>query len=68
MPDDHISAQQNLESSRRTRQELFLQIKQSLETIQDAQELLRRVNAQIESAQIARTDEKTLDLERAVQS
>ena len=68
MPDDHISAQQNLDSFRRMRQELFLQIKRSLETIEDAQELLRRVNAQIESAQIARTDKKSLDLERAVQS
>ena len=66
MPDDHISGQEDLDAFRRMRQELFLQLKQSLETIEDAQELLRRVNAQIESAQITRTDEKSLGPERAV--
>ena len=56
MPDDHISDQQILDASRQTLRELLLQ---SLATIEDCQVLLTRVNAQIECAQIARTDEKS---------
>jgi hypothetical protein len=49
MLDHRIS--QDLDAFRQTVQELLLQIKQSLKTIEDCQKLLRRV-AQIEGAQI----------------
>ena len=47
--DHRINAQQNLDALQQTRQELLLQIKKSLETIEECQELLGRVNAQIEA-------------------
>ena len=49
MLDHRINAQQNLDALQQTRQELLLQIKKSLETIEECQELLGRVNAQIEA-------------------
>jgi hypothetical protein len=55
MLDDLIGAQQNLDTFRQISQELDLQVRKSLKTIEDSQELLDRVNAQIESAQITQS-------------
>jgi hypothetical protein len=54
MMDDRIGAP-DLDVLQEMRQELLLQIKQSRETIGDSEDLLRRVNAQINRAPIART-------------
>jgi hypothetical protein len=54
MMDDRIGAP-DLDVLQEMRQELLLQIKQSRETIGDSEDLLRRVNAQINRAAIART-------------
>ena len=59
MPDDHISAHQNLDAFRQMHQEMLLHIEKSLKTIEDSQALLRRVDAQIEIVQVARTYEKS---------
>jgi hypothetical protein len=54
MMDDRIGAP-DLDVLQEMRRELLLQIKQSRETIGDSEDLLRRVNAQINRAPIART-------------
>ena len=64
MPHDHIGTQQDLDAFRRTRQELFLQLKQSLETIEDAQ---RCLHASMRRSRANHADRrKVLSPERAV--
>jgi len=61
MLDHRISDQQYLDAFRHMREELLLQIKMSLETIEECQKLLRHVNAQIDEPLKLRTHEKSLD-------